>query len=319
LLFFLGIALMVHLNARKTGLHGADSAQLPPVAQVLREGWYYPIPLILMIAMLAYGYSPGLSAFYTCLICVAISWFRKNTRMGFREIGEAFLASTKGIMAIAGVAGAVGIIVGILSLTGLALKFSSILISWAGGSLFLTIVMVALAALVLGTGTPITAVYLILAIVAPKALTDLGMSLAAAHLMIIWFSQLSGITPPVCIVAYSAAAIAKADPFKTGFKALRYGMFLIIIPLLFAYTPILLEGETFWENLVTIATSAIAVVATAVLLQNFLRRRLAPAEQVLLLAGSIFLFGTNYYLNAAGTLLVVLIFARQFRFPIQKS
>lgn len=312
ILFFLGVGVMVHLNAKKTGLRGTDKSLLPRVKDVLKESWYYPLPLVILIAMLAKGFSPGLSAFYTCMVCVAISWFRKESRMGMKEIGEAFLASVRGIMAIAGVAGAVGIIVGVLSLTGLALKFSSVIVAVSGGSLILTIVMVAFAALILGTGTPITAVYIILAIVAPKALMDLGVSMAAAHMMLIWFSQLSGITPPVCIVAYSAAAIAKADPFKTGFKALRYGMFLIIIPLLFAYTPLLLEGETIWENIITTGTSAIAVIAVAVLLQNYLRRKLHIAEQALLLAGSIMLFGTNYYLNGIGTALVAGVFATQF-------
>lgn len=321
LLYFLGIGVMVHLNALKTGLRGTEKSLLPRVKDVLREGWYYPLPLLLLLGMLAYGYSPGKSAFYTCLICIGISWFRKESRMGVKEVWEAFLASTKGIMAIAGVAGAVGVIVGVLSLTGLALKFSSIIVSVSGGSLILTIGLVAFAALILGTGTPITAVYIILAIVAPKALMDLGVSMAAAHMMIIWFSQLSGITPPVCIVAYSAAAIAKADPFKTGFRALRYGMFLIIIPLLFAYTPILLEGKTVLENMITIATSAVAVVAVAVLLQNFLRRRLHIAEQITLTVGSALLFGNNYYLNLVGTLLVAAIFLVQWRYqrPAQRG
>lgn len=312
-LFFLGVGLMVHLNAKKNGLTGLDKSLLPRVGEVLKQGWYYPLLLIILIALLAQGYSPGLSAFYTSLACIVLSWVRRESRMGLKEIWEAFLSSVRGIIAIAGVTGAVGIIVGVLSLTGLGLKFSSVIIALSGGNLLLTIALVAFAALVLGTGTPITAVYIILAVVAPKALMDLGVSMAAAHMMLIWFSQLSGITPPVCIVAYSAAAIAKADPFTTGFKALRYGLFLVIIPLLFAYTPLLLEGKTIWENIITIGTSTIAVIGVAVFLQNFLRRKLNLPQQIAILAGSIMLFTTNYYFNGIGIVLTTLVFASQLK------
>ena len=197
------------------------------------------------------------------------------------------------------------------------MTFSSVMLSVTGDSLLLTMIMVALTALVLGIGAPITATYVILAVLVPPALARLGVSTAASHLSLIWYSQLSSITPPVCLVAYAAATIAGADPFRTGFHALKFGAFLIVMPFLFVYTPLLLESDP-WVNVLTIATAAIGAVTFAATLQGHFYRKNTRLEGLALGAGTLSLLTAVPVMNAAGLALVVGVYGRQ-RLPRDKG
>jgi TRAP-type uncharacterized transport system fused permease subunit len=162
---------------------------------------------------------------------------KKETRMGPREIWDAILTGARNTMIIGATVGVIGIIVGGIALTGIGLKFSDIIISLAGGNLAIGIVLVALASLVLGMGVPVTAAYLITAVLAVPALGEMGVMIVAAHQIVYWFSQDSNITPPVCVAAYAGAAIAGSDPWKTGWTSFKFAKLLYVMPFLFAYTP----------------------------------------------------------------------------------
>lgn len=308
LLYYLGVGLMVHLYAKKRGIQGESAENLPKPRDVLKKGWFYPLPLVVLLYFLINGYSPSYAAFFGCITCIVVSFARKDTMMTFKRLWETLVSAAESSLVIAGVTGAVGIIVGMLTLTGLGLRFASVVIAAAGGSLILTILLVAIAAMFLGMGAPISAVYAILAVIAPAALMELGVSMISAHLLLVWYSQLSGITPPVCLVAYAAAAIAEGNPFNTGKKAFLYGSYLIMIPLLFVYTPILLEG-TMTENIIAIATSAVGVMGWAVLMQNYLNRKLTLVEKILLAVGVFLLFTSNFLYNGIGMVLVLIALA----------
>lgn len=308
LLFFLGIAVMVILQANKMGIKGHSGDDFPDTWDVFKKGWSYLLPLVVLAWVLVEGYSAHRAAFFGSIACVVVSLFRKETRMGIKDLWETFVIAGKNVLGIAAVAGAIGIIVGVLTLTGLGLRFSSIVIAVAGGNLLFTIILIAIAATILGMGTNIAAVYAILAMIAPAALQELGVSLMASHMLLIWYSQLSGITPPVCVVAYAAAAISGGNPFYTGIKALKYGILLIILPLLFVYTPLLLEG-TVMENVIAVITATIGVVGIAIFMQNYFLRLLTVFERVLMLAGSVMLLFHNYFFNAVGIVLVALVIA----------
>lgn len=310
ILFAIGVGIMVHLYAKKNGLQGVPADQLPNFKELLKKGWYFFLPLVVLLFFLIQGNSPGYSATMGSLSCFLVSLLRKETRMTPVRLWEAFEISFKSILGIAVVTGSVGIIVAVIVLTGLGLRFASIVIAAAGGDLMLTILYIAIAATILGMAAPITAVYAILAMIAPPALVELGVSVMAAHLLLIWYSQLSGITPPVCLVAYAAAAIAGGNPFATGVKAFRYGLLLIILPLLFVYTPLLLEG-TLQENLITISTSLLAVIGTAIFLQGYLFSKLNLLEFAMLGIGTVGLFTTNLLYNIVGLALVALVFITQ--------
>ena len=243
LLYFFSVFCMIHFEAAKLGLKGVAEEQ-PPWRTVLKNGWFYAIPLVLMTILMIMGRSPGYAAFWSTLSCIAVSWVRKETRMGHKEIWEAIQLGARNTLIIGATVGVIGVIVGIISLTGMGLKFSDLIITMAGNSLLLALGLIALASLILGMGVPVTAAYLIVAVLAVPALGAFGVPLICAHMIVYWLSQDSNITPPVCVAAYAGAAIAGADPWKTGWTAFKFAKLLYVMPLLFAFTPsILFQGK----------------------------------------------------------------------------
>ncbi len=243
LLYFFSVFCMIHFEAAKLNIKGVDT-DLPPWRTVLRNDWYYALPLVLMTIMMIIGRSPGFSAFWATLSCIAISWIKKETRMGIKDIWEAILIGYRNTLIIGAAVGVIGVIVGIISLTGMGLKFSDIIIHMAGNSLLLALFLIGLASLILGMGVPVTAAYLIVAVLAVPALGTFGVPVICAHMIVYWFSQDSNITPPVCVAAYAGAAIAGSDPWKTGWTSFKFAKLLYVMPLLFAFTPsILFQGK----------------------------------------------------------------------------
>jgi len=244
LLYFFSVFCMIHFEAKKHKIEGIVDENLPHWTKVLKSEWYFSLPLVIITVLMIIGRSPGYAAFWATLSCIAVSWIKKETRMGPREIWEAIQNGARNTLIIGATLGVIGIIVGTISLTGVGLKFSDIIISLAGGHLLPAVLLVGIASLVLGMGVPVTAAYLITAVLAVPPLTDLGVVLIAAHMIVYWFSQDSNITPPVCVAAYAGAAIAGADPWKTGWTAFKFAKLLYVMPLLFAFTPaILFEGK----------------------------------------------------------------------------
>jgi TRAP transporter 4TM/12TM fusion protein len=243
-LYFYSVFCMIHFEAKKHNIRGIDDPDMPHWTEVLKKEWYFSMPLVIITILMVMGYSPGFSAFWATLSCIAISWVKKETRMGPKEIWEAIQTGARNTLIIGATVGVIGVIVGTISLTGIGLKFSDIIISAAGGNLMAAILLIALASLVLGMGVPVTAAYLIVAVLAVPPLMELGVVLIAAHMIVYWFSQDSNITPPVCVAAYAGAAIAGSDPWKTGWTAFKFAKLLYVVPILFAYTPqILFEGK----------------------------------------------------------------------------
>jgi len=244
LLYFYSVFCMIHFEAKKHNIRGIEDPDMPHWTVVLKKEWYYSMPLVIITILMIMGYSPGFSAFWATLSCIAVSWVKKETRMGPKEIWEAIQTGARNTLIIGATVGVIGVIVGTISLTGIGLKFSDIIISAAGGHLLAAILLIALASLVLGMGVPVTAAYLITAVLAVPPLMELGVVLIAAHMIVYWFSQDSNITPPVCVAAYAGAAIAGSDPWKTGWTSFKFAKLLYVVPILFAYTPqILFEGK----------------------------------------------------------------------------
>ncbi len=235
-LYFLAVLTMVHFEAKKHGIEGLKE-DLPKASEILKREWYMALPLVVIIVLMLLGRSPGFSAFWATLGCIAVSWVRKETRMGIPQIWDAILTGARNTLIIGATVGVIGIIVGSIALTGIGLKFSDIIISLASGNLVIAIVLVGLASLVLGMGVPVTAAYLITAVLAVPALGEMGVMIVAAHQIVYWFSQDSNITPPVCVAAYAGAAIAGSDPWKTGWTSFKFAKLLYVMPFLFAYTP----------------------------------------------------------------------------------
>lgn len=242
-MYFFSVFVMVHYEAKKDNVVGEKSKHSP--WEILKKEWFYVLPLVVITIFMLTGYSPGYSAILGVVTCIVISWFRKDTRIGLKGFLEASRAGTESSLKIGATVGVIGIIIGVLTYSGLVLTFADIVIELADGKLFLTILLIALASLVLGMGVPVTAAYLITAVVAVPALTHLGVNELAAHMIVYWLSQDSNITPPVCIAAFAGATIAKANMWKTAFSAFKFAKFLYLGPFLFGYVPgFSLQGDS---------------------------------------------------------------------------
>ena len=244
LLYFFAVFCMIHFEAKKLEIVGIKDEEFPHWKTVLKTGWYYAMPLVIITVLMLMGRSPGFAAFWATISCIVISWINKETRMGIKEIWEAIQTGARNTLIIGATVGVIGVIVGIISLTGMGLKFSDLIIALAGNSLMLAIILIALASLVLGMGVPVTASYLIVAVLAVPALGAFGVAAIVAHQIVYWLSQDSNITPPVCVAAYAGAAIAGSDPWKTGWTSFKFAKMLYVMPILFAFTPsILFQGK----------------------------------------------------------------------------
>ncbi|MFC1665558.1 TRAP transporter permease, partial [Pseudomonadota bacterium] len=269
LLYMFSIGAIVHFEAKKRGIEGLPENETRRPGEVFREGWFHLIPFAILLGFLIIGFSPDYCAVIAMASVVAINWLRfvlakchigkmTDQLMSLRVILNTLITGTRNSLLVGGAAGAVGIIVGMIAMTSLGLKMSLLLVDLAQGSLFLTVVLVALTSLLLGMALPITASYLVLVVLASPAFDQLGVPLLAAHLIVFWLSQDSNITPPVCLGAFVAASISKGDPWKTGWMSFRFAKMLYIMPLLFAFTPIL----NFSDPMGAIWTMASATVGT---------------------------------------------------------
>ncbi|MGH7810569.1 MAG: TRAP transporter permease, partial [Candidatus Binatia bacterium] len=222
LLYFLSVGVMIYFESKKLGLRGLPREELPRSLEVWKRGWYLLLPIVVLIAVMLFGYSPQFAAFYAIVSTIVVSWCRKETRMGPKEIWLALVDAGKNCLFVAALTGAVGILIGVLSLTGIIVRFPYILVDLAGQSVLLTVGLIACATFVLGLPLPITATYLVVAVVGVPALIKLGLPVLSAHLIIFWLALDSNITPPVAMGPFAAAAIAQADPMKTGWACFRF-------------------------------------------------------------------------------------------------
>jgi len=235
IMYFFSVYVMVHYEAKMYDIKGIKSST--SAGYILRKEGYFIIPLLVIVTVMLLGYSTGMAAVIGLISCIGISLLRADTRMGPQTIIEAATSGARSSIKIGATLGVIGIIITVLANSGFILTFTEIMLDFAQGSLFLTIILIALASLILGMGVPGTVAYLVTAVVAVPILTKLGVSLIASHMIVYWLAQDSNITPPVCIAAFAGATIAKANMWKTAFNALKFAKFLYLAPLLFAYVP----------------------------------------------------------------------------------
>ncbi|MCU7947944.1 MAG: TRAP transporter fused permease subunit, partial [Candidatus Thiodiazotropha sp. (ex Cardiolucina cf. quadrata)] len=242
-MYFFSVFVMVHYEAKRYNIVGERSKE--SAKEIFKKEWFYVLPLVMITIFMLAGYSPGYSAILGIVTCIVVSWFRKKTRIDLKGFLDASRAGAESSLKIGATVGVIGIIIGVLTYSGLVLTFADIVIELADGKLWLTILLIALASLILGMGVPVTAAYLITAVVAVPALTELGINPIAAHMIVYWLSQDSNITPPVCIAAFAGATIAKANMWKTAFTSFKFAKFLYLGPFLFGYVPgFSLNGST---------------------------------------------------------------------------
>ncbi len=283
LLYFVFVIMMVDLEALRSGLKGLPAKEIPKVSTILRNGWHFFLPIVVVLGLLFNGFSPEVGAFWGTFSAFLLSWRRTDTRMKVADVLVALRAGSSANNSAGAAIGALGIIIGGIVLSGLGLKFSAILVELAAGSLLLCVIMVMIISIIIGMGSSTTGSYIILSVVAAPALIHLGVVPVAAHLVVFYAACLSNITPPVCVSAFAAAALAKADPMQTGFSALKYGAVLILLPFGFVYLPPLLLGGSTFDIVYTVITLLLGFMSLAMVLQgaNFIHSRISLQARIL--------------------------------------
>ena len=269
-LYYLALLFMIDLEAAKHGLKGISKENLPNAWKVFKSGWFKLLPLALLIFMIMQGYSPLKCGLYAIVVTIVVSWFDKENRMGIKEILNALVDGSINSVQVVAACACAGIVVGIVSQTGLGFRMSSALISIAGGSLLLSLFFCMIIGLILGMGLTVTPSYVILAALIAPVLTGLGLRPEQAHLFCFYYACLCGITPPVAIGAFAAAGIADADPMKTGFTSVRLAGSLYIIPFMFAYAPQLILIGTIGEIIQCIISAVIGIYAFSIAVEGYL-------------------------------------------------
>jgi TRAP transporter 4TM/12TM fusion protein len=272
---------------------------------VVARGWHLLLPPAVLVYLLAVeDRSPMLACTLAIFAAVAVSLVRAHTRPGARTLLRALQAGATGALEVAVACACAGIVIGVFTLTGLGLKFSSLLIDLAQGQLFPLLVLTMLASLLLGTGLPTVPTYILLAVLVAPALIKMGVPPLAAHLFLFYFGVISDMTPPLAISAYVAAGIAGADPLRTTLVATRFGLAAYLIPFMFVYDPALVLAGSWGQVAWGIAVGLMGIVALAAALQGYLARPLGLIERAALLAASVLVIFPEPWSTVLGLALI---------------
>jgi len=308
ILFFVGIWIMTHFEAKRLGLRGLTKEELPDKKEVLKR-LYLLLPIFIIIGSLLSGYSPERSAIVGILSCVVVGAFRKETRMGLKDVIEAFAAGARTALGVVVATACAGIIVGTVTLTGIGLKLANGLIDMAGGVPFLALFFTMIASLILGMGTPTTANYIITSTIAAPALVLMGVPDIAAHMFTFYFGIVADITPPVALAAFAASGIAKSKPIRTGVESTRLSIAAFMAPYIFVLSPQLLLVDTTWyEALWVMFTSTLGMIGVGAGLIGFWMSKLNWPERILALAGGVCAVIPGFTTDIIGFVLLGLIF-----------
>ncbi len=259
LLHYFGIFIMVHLEAKKLGLRGLTNEEVPKFLSVVKDNWLSLAPLILLVYLILIGRTPDYAAVISIIACVLIGFIKKTNRLTIKDLIKCLSQGARNTLAVGAAAAAIGIIVGVVTLTGVGFRLGFVVIQTAGDiggfflnfipfdlftiedlTLFFSLLLIAFSCIFMGTGVPTTATYIILVAVAAPALTQLNIEPIVSHFFVFYYGVLADITPPVALAAYAAAGIAGSNPFKTGNTAFRLGIAKALVPFVFVYSPSLL-------------------------------------------------------------------------------
>jgi len=296
ILYFSSIAFYINIHAKEHKIKGEDSDV--KILPILREGFHFIIPLSTLVGLLIYGFTPTYAAGIAIITIILASYLTKNKRMGIKEILGALALGSQNMVVTGVLLIAVGVIVGIINISGIGITFSQLIMEWSGNSLFIAIVLIAVASLVLGMGLPVTASYVVLSVLSAPALVGLmispemaalvnagieipevAMYLLSAHLIIFWLSQDSNLTPPVCLAAFAAAAIAKTPPMQTGLVSWKVGKGMYIIPILFAFTP-LITG-TWFERFEVFGFALLGIMSFSIVMEGYWDQKMMILERIM--------------------------------------
>ncbi|MGE5542501.1 MAG: TRAP transporter permease, partial [Bacillota bacterium] len=289
-LYFASVFWMTHLEAVKCGLKPLEAKDIPPVRESIRNVWVLLVPLLVLIYLLVSGQSALRAALAATFSLIVLSFFKKECRLSLTRFFQALEHAAIEMAPISIMCASAGIVVGMISLTGLGVKLGAIVMLLAGDSLLIALVLTAIAAMILGMGMPGVAAYVIIASTVAPALKDIGVPVLSAHLFAYYFSQMSAITPPVALSTYAAAALAGSDMWETGWVGFRLAAAGLIVPFMFVYGPALLWQGTPAQIALACLTSVTGTYCLAAALEGFVGRSRVPlAFRAVLFAASMLL------------------------------
>jgi TRAP transporter 4TM/12TM fusion protein len=330
---FFGVLIQVHFEAKRTGLRGMTREEMPDLAEAFKRDWPTVIPLVVLVGILLSGYTPYLAAFWGITLCVLVGLLNPRRRMSFTELFESLRDGAKYALAVGAAAATVGIIVGVVTLTGVGFKISYIVTStaadmasfigtivpaaWFGPTtltLLFTLIMTGIVCILMGCGIPTTANYIIMATIAAPTLGMLGVEPIVAHFFVFYYGVLADITPPVALAAYAAAGMAGSDPFKTGNTAFRLGLGKVLVPFVFVFSPslLLVTSDFTWTNFaIAFVGCTLGITCLGAALSGFMLVRTKAWENLLLILAAILLVVPEARSSLIGLALVAPVVLRQ--------
>jgi TRAP transporter 4TM/12TM fusion protein len=338
-LYYLALFVMVEIDVRKFGMKDVTFERVETAWALTKKYWYHFLSLVSIVAFMALGFSPIMAVFWATVVSALTSVLRRDTSLipyeifqdkispgrGLWESGliKALAGGSLGVLNVAATCAGAGIIVGVVTLTGLGLKFSSIVLAYAGHSLLLTALYTSLIVWVVGLAVPVTASYIICAVIAAPALIQLGVPDFAAHMFIFYYAVLSEVSPPTALSPFAAAAITGGDPYKTTLQCWKYTVPAFLVPFMFVLDPsgqgLLLTGSfktlgsANWGSIAEVTiTAAIGIVALAGGFQGWLWKKTTWPERILLLVAGVLLVYPGWVFDLAGFALVAIVLIVQW-------
>lgn len=314
LLYYFGVWTGVHLEAKRLGLRGMNKEELPNIWAVLKERGHLFLPLLAIIYLLISGRSPMMAALWAIITSIAVAMLRANTRMRVFDIIDGLEQGARGALGVIAACACAGIIIGVVTKTGVGLKMGGALVDFARGNLLMTLFFTMITSIVLGIGIPTTANYVITSTIAAPALLKMGVPVLAAHMFAFYFGIIADVTPPVALAAFAGAGIAKGDPIRTGLQATKLAVAAFLVPYIFVYNPsLLLINVKPFEIITIIASSLIGIVGVAAGVSGFLITGQSWIERIMFIIGGILLVtpGLNTDIVGAAILFVGYLYQRR--------
>ena len=311
ILYFACTLLYVHLMACKLGLQGMEITE--KISVVLKNGWHFLVPLILITSLLLMSYSPILVGISGCVAILVAAMCRKHSRITVAVFFEGMKEGALLALPISVACGTAGIVVGVVGQTGIGLQFTQFLMALSGGYLWSVLGLIAIAAVILGMGLPVTAAYIVLSIMAVPSLTELGVGLLAAHMIVFWLSQTSNVTPPIALAAFAAAGIANTSPMRSAVQAFKLAQGFFIIPIMMAFSGLIwMEGQNI-DFVIAIVLTIGLIVAFAGTIEGRLATKLPLFARGLLLIAGFTMLVPYIFINMAGIAIIVMVCLINYR------
>lgn len=314
LLYFAGVWLGVHFEAKRMNLKGIPRSELPKVGTILKERGHLAFPLIAIIYLLVAGYTPMRAALFAIFLSIVAACLRKSTRMTPGEVIDGLVKGAKAVLGVLVACASAGIIIGIVTKTGVGLKLASGLLQLSGGMLLPTMFFTMITSIILGMGVPTTANYVITSTIAAPAMIQMGVPTLAAHMFVFYFGIIADITPPVALAAYAGSAIAKGNPLMTGVKASKLAIAAFIIPYVFVLSPVLLMIDATTGTLAAAAVTAVlGMVALSSSMIGYLADNCSKPERLLLFVGGLLMIQPGAVTDMIGAAIFIAILMLQIK------